>query len=121
MTDASKLPKIFSVNWFRKDADGEYIWPGYGENSRVLDWIVRRISGDVDAVESPVGMLPVAGGINTTGLDVAPGVMEELFTVDAASWLAECDLTETYFEEFGDHVPDALREELAALRARLSK
>ena len=121
MTDASKLPKIFSVNWFRKDADGEYIWPGYGENSRVLDWIVRRISGDVDALESPVGMLPVAGGINTTGLDVAPGVMEELFTVDAASWLAECDLTETYFEEFGDHVPDALREELAALRARLSK
>ena len=119
-TDAAKLPKIFSVNWFRKDSNGNFMWPGYGDNSRVLDWIIRRVAGEADAVDSPVGYLPKTGDIDVSGLDVTPETMTELFAIDNASWLAECDLTEAYFAEFGDHVPAALRDELATLRQRLS-
>jgi phosphoenolpyruvate carboxykinase (GTP) len=119
-TDPEKLPRIYSVNWFRKDADGTFMWPGYGENSRVLAWIVDRLEGLADAVETPVGRFPVEGGIDVEGLDLAEGTMTELFKLDPASWLAEADLTAEYFAKFGDRVPAELYAQLDALKARLS-
>ena len=116
----SGVPEIFQVNWFRKNADGKYIWPGFGENSRVLAWIIDRLEGNVQAVESPIGLLPVPGDLNVDGLSISDADMLELFAVDSDTWLSECDMTEDYFVQFGDHVPAQVREELASLRERLS-
>jgi len=120
-TTPDKLPRIYSVNWFRKDSDGKFMWPGYGENSRVLEWIVRRLDGEVEAVETPIGRVPAAGDLNVEGLDISADKLAELFAIDPTTWLAEADLTEEYFNQFGDHVPAELRTELAQLRDRLSK
>jgi phosphoenolpyruvate carboxykinase (GTP) len=120
-TDVDKLPRIFAVNWFRKDAEGSYIWPGYGENSRVLAWIIDRLEGIAGAVDTPIGRLPVAGEVDVTGLDISDEVMAELFHVDAESWLAEADLTAEYFTKFGDRVPAELHAQLDALKARLQQ
>ena len=119
-TEESKLPRIYQVNWFRKDAEGRYIWPGFGDNARVLEWIVRRLSGDAEAVESPVGSLPAEGEIDVADLDVTDEQMAELFAINAESWLAECDLTQEYYAQFGDRVPAELYEQLRALRDRLA-
>ncbi len=119
-TEESKLPRIYQVNWFRKDAEGRYIWPGFGDNARVLEWIVRRLSGDAEAVESPVGSLPAEGEIDVADLDVTDEQMAELFAINAESWLAECDLTQEYYAQFGDRVPAELYEQLRALRDRLT-
>ncbi len=119
-TDASKLPRIYQVNWFRKDADGRYIWPGFGENARVLEWIVRRLTGEADAVESPVGSLPAEGEIDISELDLTAEQFAELFAITPDSWLAECDMTQEYYAMFGDKVPAELNAQLAALRERLT-
>jgi phosphoenolpyruvate carboxykinase (GTP) len=119
MTDEDKLPKIYQVNWFRKDSDGKFIWPGFGENSRVLSWIVERVEGRVEADETPIGNRPKDGDLYVEGLDLDEQQLAELFEVDPESWLAECDLTEEYFDKFGDKVPAALRDELAELRRHL--
>ncbi len=118
-TSPEKLPRIYSVNWFRKNADGKFVWPGFGENSRVLEWIVNRLSGEADAVDTPIGRIPAEGSLNTAGLGLSAESMEELFAVDVNSWLAEADLTEAYYAEFGDHVPQELTAQLTALRERL--
>ena len=118
-TSPDKLPKIYQVNWFRKDKDGRYIWPGFGDNSRVLEWIVRRVEGEADAVDTPVGRIPSAGELDLEGLDISADQLVELFDVNADSWLAEADLTEQYYAKFGDRVPGQLREQLDALRTRL--
>ena len=118
-TDASKLPKIFYVNWFRKDADGGWLWPGFGENSRVLKWIVERVTGKAEAVETPLGYLPASGAIDTNGLDVTEEQMAELLNVDAEEWLREIDSIREHYARFGERLPAALSEELAALEARL--
>jgi phosphoenolpyruvate carboxykinase (GTP) len=120
-TTPDKLPRIYSVNWFRKDSEGKFMWPGYGENSRVLEWIVRRLDGEVEAVETPIGRVPVAGDLNVEGLDISADKLAELFAIDPTTWLTEADLTEEYYNQFGDHVPAALRTELGNLRERLSK
>ncbi len=119
MTDADKLPKIYQVNWFRKDENGKYIWPGFGDNSRVLAWIIERVEGRAEAEETPIGGKPKDGDLYLEGLDLTDEQVTELFAVDPDSWLAEADLTEEYFTKFGDRVPAKLREELAALRERL--
>jgi phosphoenolpyruvate carboxykinase (GTP) len=119
-TDASALPKIFYVNWFRKGADGKFLWPGYGENSRVLAWIFGRCDGTADALETPIGRLPTIDALPTEGLDVPPEALAELLTVDVAAWQAELPSIETHFETFGDHLPGELRHQLDALRQRLS-
>ncbi len=119
-TAPEKLPRIYSVNWFRRDGDGNFIWPGFGDNSRVLEWIVRRLEGQADAVESPIGRLPVLEELNLEGVDITGEELTELFALDPQSWLAESDMTEEYFERFGDRVPEALREQLQALRSRLT-
>ena len=120
MTDEDKLPKIYQVNWFRKDEDGKFIWPGFGENSRVLSWIVERVEGRVAADETPIGNRPQEGDLYVEGLTLSDAELAELFEVDPQSWLAECDLTEEYFAKFGDKVPQQLRDELTALRERLT-
>ncbi|WP_426519663.1 phosphoenolpyruvate carboxykinase (GTP) [Diaminobutyricibacter sp. McL0618] len=112
-------PKIFQVNWFRKGADGEFLWPGFGENSRVIEWIIRRIEGSADAVDTPIGRLPVPSQFDLDGLDISDEALEALFEVDSRTWLDECDLTEEYFAQFGARVPAALRAELASLRYHL--
>ncbi|NEN06935.1 phosphoenolpyruvate carboxykinase (GTP) [Diaminobutyricibacter tongyongensis] len=112
-------PQIFQVNWFRKGADGEFLWPGFGENSRVIEWIIRRIEGKAAAVDTPIGRLPVPSQLDLDGLDISDDALEALFEVDSRSWLDECDLTEEYFEQFGARVPAALRAELASLRYHL--
>ena len=119
-TDESKLPRIFQVNWFRKDAQGRYIWPGFGENSRVLAWIVGRLDGSAGAEPTALGNRPRQLDFPLEGLSLNDFDWADLFGYDPASWLAECDLTETFFARFGDHVPPALTEELADLRSRLT-
>ena len=119
-TTPEKLPKIFQVNWFRKDAHGRFIWPGFGENIRVLAWVVDRVHGTGKAVETALGMSPLESGIDTAGLQVTQDQMRELFAIDASSWVAECDLTAEFFADFGAAVPSALHEELNALRQRLT-
>ena len=118
-TDASKLPKIFYVNWFRKDADGGWLWPGFGENSRVLKWIVERVSGKGEAVETPIGYLPESGAIDTSGLDVTDEQMAELLEVDVEEWLNEIASIREHYARFEETLPEALSDELAALEARL--
>ena len=120
-TDASKLPKIFYVNWFRKDADGGWLWPGFGENSRVLKWIVERVSGKGEAVETPIGYVPAPGAVDISGLDVTDGQMEELSHVDTEEWLNEIALIREHYERFGERLPKVLSDELDALEARLQE
>ena len=119
-TDASKLPRIYSVNWFRKDANGKFVWPGYGENSRVLKWIIERLEGSASAVETPVGNVPDAGALDVNGLSVSPDQLDAALRVDPAEWLAELPKVEEHFAKLGDHLPEAMRTQLADLRARLT-
>ncbi|MFM7598972.1 MAG: phosphoenolpyruvate carboxykinase domain-containing protein, partial [Actinomycetota bacterium] len=112
-------PKIYQVNWFRKDRNGSYIWPGFGDNSRVLEWIVRRVVDQADAVDTPVGRIPAEGELDLDGLSISDQQMAELFAVNTQSWLAEADLTEEFYGQFGDRVPSALHGQLGALRTRL--
>ncbi len=107
------------MNWFRKGQDGKFLWPGFGENTRVLKWIIDRVEGKVDGVETPIGIAPAAGDLYVDGLDLKDEQLAELFAVDPQTWLAECDLTEEYFAKFGENVPERLNEELDGLRARL--
>lgn len=114
------VPQIFQVNWFRKNDEGKFIWPGFGENSRVLAWIIDRLEGTVDGEDSPVGLLPKRSDMNLAGLDLSEADLDELFDVDKSSWLAECELTDEYFGQFDDRVPNELEAELADLKSRLS-
>ncbi|MFZ9629215.1 MAG: phosphoenolpyruvate carboxykinase domain-containing protein, partial [Ilumatobacteraceae bacterium] len=114
-TDASKLPKIFFVNWFRRDESGRFLWPGYGENSRVLKWVFERVNGSADAVETPIGLLPAAGSLDLDGLDVADTDLDELLSVDADGWRAAVPQIEAHYAAFGDKLPDALAARLQQL------
>jgi phosphoenolpyruvate carboxykinase (GTP) len=118
-TDPANLPRIYAVNWFRKDADGTFIWPGFGDNSRVLEWIIKRLDGDAEAVDTPIGRVPADGAIDYSGLEISDAHKAELFHIDPVTWLAEADLTDEYFAQFGDRVPAALHGQLDALRERL--
>jgi len=119
--DADKLPSIFYVNWFRKGSDGKFLWPGFGDNSRVIRWIFERVSGAGDAVESPIGWLPAPGAIDTNGLELAPEKLDEVLAVDPEEWRAEVPDIESHFATFGDRLPEALTDELKALEKRLSE
>ena len=115
-----KMPRIFFVNWFRKDAGGRFIWPGFGENSRVLKWVFERCDGSTGAAETPIGMVPTTDSLDTAGLDISHGELDELLRVDEESWAHEAELVGKHFDQFGERLPDALRQELADLEARLS-
>ncbi len=119
-TSPEKLPKIFYVNWFRKDAEGTWLWPGFGENSRVLKWIVERIEGTADGVQSPIGVLPTRESLDLDGLDVPAKDLDLLLSVDTEIWKQEAGLIPEFFAQFGEHLPAALTEEHSKLVARLS-
>src|SRR3954467_2742763 len=113
--DQSKLPKIYYVNWFRKNDDGKFVWPGFGENSRVLKWIVERLEGKADGVETPIGVLPTRDALDTKGLDLAESDLEFLLTVDKEVWRDEASLIPEHLNTFGDHTPKELWDEYHAL------
>jgi len=116
-----KLPKIFFVNWFRKNAEGKFMWPGYGENSRVLAWIFDRCDGVDNAQETPIGFMPKDGALNVTGLDVSAASMKEILSVDVEGWKKELkDIRENHYSKFGAHLPKELSAELDALEKRLN-
>ena len=113
-------PRIFQVNWFRKDEDGHWLWPGFGENARAIEWALRRVAGEVDAVDALSGRIPVPGDLNLEGLDLSEHDLAALFALDPQAWAEEADLTEEYFAQFGDRLPAELTGQLAALRARIA-
>jgi phosphoenolpyruvate carboxykinase (GTP) len=117
--DADKLPKVFYVNWFRKDEKGSFLWPGFGENSRVLAWIFRRCDGDAEAEETPIGLVPAAGSIEVDGLDVSAEDMAKLLEVDVEDWRKELPAIHQHFARFGDRLPQELRDQLAELERKL--
>lgn len=118
--DVSKFPKIFLVNWFRRDPeDGSFLWPGFGENSRVLKYVIDRIDGKVDAVETPIGMVPADGALDTDGLDVTADQLHKALAVNVDDWKKEIPQIEEWFAKFGDSLPKELKDELDGLKARL--
>ena len=119
--DPDKAPKIFNVNWFRKDDEGNFLWPGFGDNMRVLDWIVDRCEGKVDAQETAIGYLPYAKDINREGLDMTEEQLDKILDVDKDAWEEELKGVEELYAKFGDHLPKELADELATVKANLEK
>jgi phosphoenolpyruvate carboxykinase (GTP) len=119
LSSSSKLPKIFYVNWFRQDENHKFLWPGYGENSRVLKWIFERCDGKVHAKDTPIGRVPEVADLDTTGLDIKGAHVDELLGVDIEGWLAEVPLIKEHFAHFGRHLPQGLNLEVKALEERL--
>lgn len=118
-TDPHKLPKIFYVNWFRKNAEGAWLWPGYGENSRVLKWIFERCDGGNQAIESPVGYLPAPGALDIQGLSISQESLNQLFYIDKEAWQSEVKELKEYLKMFNDRLPEGIKKELIALETRL--
>src|SRR5256885_12923438 len=118
-TDAAKLPRIYYVNWFRKDANGKFVWPGFGENSRVLKWIVGRINGTADAADTAIGRVPTKDALDTDGLSLSDNALDVLLTVDNEAWRGEAALIPDHYERFGDRLPPPLWDEHRALVERL--
>ena len=118
-SDWGRMPRIFYVNWFRKAADGRWLWPGFGENSRVLKWVVQRCQGQAGATETPIGRVPKEGALDLTGLDIAFDDLSQLLSVDLKGWAKEIDDIETHYAQFGERLPATLREELEDLKERL--
>ena len=114
------VPRIFQVNWFRKGADGSFLWPGFGENSRVLEWILERVDGQVAARDSALGLIPRDGDLNIDGLELPGDTMDQLFAIDPVSWSAEAASTEEFFATFNGRVPAAITQQLEHLKARLA-
>ena len=119
--DASKLPRMFFVNWFRKDQDGNFVWPGFGDNARVLKWIVERLEGTASALDTPVGRVPTAEALDLTGLALTDEQLATLLDVDADVWTEEASMIPAFYEKFGDRLPKALWAQHAALTARLEQ
>jgi phosphoenolpyruvate carboxykinase (GTP) len=119
--EGADLPRVFYVNWFRKDDEGSFLWPGFGENSRVLAWVFRRCDEEADAVETPIGRVPAEGSLDTEGLAMEAGELSALLEVDPEEWKAELPLIQQHFDTFGDRLPGRLRDELEALEKRLSE
>mgnify|MGYP003744386497 CR=1 FL=1 len=118
-TADAKLPKIFYVNWFQQDAQGKFLWPGYGDNSRVLEWIFNRCDAAVPAVDTPIGRLPRVEDLDLNGLELPEGAMDRLLRVDVDAWLHEVPLIKEHFAKFGTHLPEGLKQETARLAKRL--
>ena len=118
--DRDLLPKIFYVNWFRKNADGKWLWPGYGDNSRVLEWVFNRVAGEAKGTDTPIGWVPGTGDIDVAGLDVTEDDMAELLRVDPVEWRAEVPSIREHYAQFGDRLPAALGAEVDDLEKRLN-
>jgi phosphoenolpyruvate carboxykinase (GTP) len=118
-TEADKLPRLFYVNWFRKDADRKFLWPGFGDNSRVLAWVLGMCDGTAEATDTAIGAVPTPAGLELDGLDLSPERLALLLSVDRDEWAAEVPSIAEHYDAFGDHLPSTLREQLADLAARL--
>jgi len=118
--DRDKLPKLFWVNWFRKDENGKFMWPGFGENSRVLKWVIERVEGTTGATDTPIGRVPTVESLDTTGLDLAPDTLAQLLSVDRDMWRQEVPQIEEHYATIGERLPAALRDQLASLEKRLA-
>ena len=118
-TDESSLPTIYSVNWFRKGDDGSFLWPGFGENSRVLEWICRRLDGDAEGGETAIGIVPRPEDLDLEGLDIARAKLEAALAFDPEEWRRELPGLREYFAQFGDRLPEQLRVQLDLLEERL--
>jgi phosphoenolpyruvate carboxykinase (GTP) len=116
----NEMPRIFVVNWFRKDDDGKFLWPGYGENSRVLEWVFRRCEGEAEAVETPIGLVPAEGELNVEGLAITEEAMRRLLTVDSDAVKAQLPQLEAHLARFGDDLPDEIHAQLESLKSRLA-
>ena len=114
-----KAPRIFYVNWFRKTPDGRWLWPGFGENSRVLKWMCERVEGKAEAVKTPIGLLPAADGLDMQGLNISAQDVKELLNVDVEAWRSEIPDIEKHFAQFGDRFPERLKKQFEALKERL--
>jgi phosphoenolpyruvate carboxykinase (GTP) len=119
--DASKLPKLFWVNWFRKSPEGKFLWPGFGDNSRVLEWVLQRLTGKGEAVDTAIGRVPTPEALDTAGLDVPPATLAELLSVDNESWRQEIPQITAHYDTIGSHLPAELRDQLANLEKRLAQ
>jgi len=119
-TDADKLPQLFWVNWFRKSDDGKFLWPGFGENSRVLKWALERIAGTAEATETPIGWVPTPESLDTDGLDLDADTLEQLLEVDPIAWKGEVELISNHYDFIGERLPQPMRDELSAMEARLN-
>jgi phosphoenolpyruvate carboxykinase (GTP) len=115
-----RQPRIFHINWFRTGEDGKFLWPGFGENVRVLKWVLERVDGKTAARSTPMGNVPATGSLDLSGLDVSTAQLEALLAVDLQSWLGEVAQSEAFLAKFGDRLPSALMDEHRALRDRLS-
>ena len=120
-TDAEKLPRIFFVNWFRRDEDGRFLWPGFGENSRVLKWIFERVGGDADAVDTPIGRLPAPEALDTEGMDISADDLETLLSVDVEGWRHAIPQIREHYAQFGADLPASLTVALDTLDERLAR
>jgi phosphoenolpyruvate carboxykinase (GTP) len=118
--EGAELPKIFMVNWFRKDEDGNFLWPGFGENSRVLAWVFERCDGRAEAAETPIGLVPSEGALDLSGLDLPDGALAKLLDVDAGEWREQLPQVREHFASFGDKLPAELSAQLDALEQRLA-
>jgi phosphoenolpyruvate carboxykinase (GTP) len=118
--NGAKLPKIFYINWFRKNAEGEFLWPGYGENARVLAWVFRRCDGDAEAHETPIGLIPAPEDLDLTGLKLAPSALKDVLEVDPDAVRAELPQIREYLTQFGERLPREFQEQLTQLEGRLS-
>ena len=119
-TDSENLPKLFWVNWFRKSDEGAFLWPGFGDNSRVLKWVLERVVGTGDATETAIGYVPTPASLDTTGLDIDEATLEVLLSVDSDAWRGEVELINGHFDFIGERLPQAMRDELANLEKRLA-
>jgi phosphoenolpyruvate carboxykinase (GTP) len=117
--DAAKLPKIFYVNWFRRDAEGRFVWPGFGENIRVIKWALERLDGTAAAVDTPIGRVPTPAALDTAGLDMSAEELQEALSVNVEEWRQEIAGIEEWFDHIGTALPSSMRDELDALKLRL--
>jgi phosphoenolpyruvate carboxykinase (GTP) len=113
------MPKVFHVNWFRTDEAGKFLWPGFGENLRVLKWIIDRVNGRGEAVETPIGYIPTPNALDLGGLDLSKATLEKLLHIDRAAWQEEAEAIAEFFKKFGDRLPKELWDEHAQLLTRL--
>ncbi|MEP7022048.1 MAG: phosphoenolpyruvate carboxykinase domain-containing protein, partial [Pseudonocardiales bacterium] len=118
--DAVKLPKIFYVNWFRRDADGGFLWPGFGENIRVLKWALGRIAGTAAAIDTPIGRVPTPEALDTTGLKLSEDELQAALAVHVDEWKNEIGSIEAWFDKIGNSLPTSMRDELESLKLRLN-
>jgi phosphoenolpyruvate carboxykinase (GTP) len=118
-TEGAKLPRIFMVNWFRKGQDGKFLWPGFGENSRVLAYVLGRLNGEGEVTDTPIGLVPKPGALDLEGLDISAETLEELLAVDVEQLRAQLPQIEEHLDRFGERLPAEVRSQFESLKARL--